>query len=109
MKLVKCIVRAEKIDDLVKAVQGLVAGMTVSEVRGHGRQKGYVLVYRGVMSEVSLLPRLMLETVIDDNKVEDLVRLVAQSARTGAIGDGRIYVQAVEDAFHIRTGFMDLD
>ena len=61
------------------------------------------------MSEVSLLPRLMLETVIDDNKVEDLVRLVAQSARTGAIGDGRIYVQAVEDAFHIRTGFMDLD
>jgi len=108
MKLVKCIIRTEKIDELLKAIQRLVSGMTISEVRGHGRQKGYMVVYRNSEYEVALLPKVMFEIVIDDNKVEDVVGLVTQSTRTGAIGDGRIYIHEVEAALHIRTGFMDL-
>jgi nitrogen regulatory protein PII len=109
MKLLKCIVRPEKLDDLLTALQGVVAGMTVSEVRGHGRQKGHVVAYRGVEYAVTLLPKVMVEIVVEDNRVEDVVGAITKIARTGVIGDGRIYIQTVEEAYHIRTGFMNTD
>jgi nitrogen regulatory protein P-II 1 len=109
MKLVKCIVRAEKLADVVQKLADYVPGMTVFEVRGYGRQKGHSAVYRGMEYQVTLLPKTMIEIVIDDTRVDDVIKLVAETARTGNIGDGRIFVVPVEQSFHVRTGFMDLD
>jgi len=108
MKLVKCIIRQEKLPDVIEKLSQIVPGLTVSEVRGHGRQKGHSAVYRGVEYVVTLRTKLMLETVVDDNKVEDVVRIVGEIARTGEIGDGRIFVIPIEASYHVRTGFMDL-
>ncbi len=83
--------------------------MTVSEVRGHGRQKGHSVVFRGVEYDVALLPKAMIEIIADDNKVDDVINAVVQTATTGSIGDGRVFVQPVEETYHVRTGFMDLD
>ena len=107
MKLIKCIIRQEKLPVVIDRLSNTVPGMTVSEVRGHGRQRGHSAVYRGVEYAVDLLPKTMIEIVIDDNKVDDVVRLVAEAAQTGQIGDGRIFIENVEEAYHIRTGFMD--
>jgi nitrogen regulatory protein P-II 1 len=109
MKSIQCIIRPEKFDDVIRALQNIVSGMTVSEVRGHGRQGGHSLIYRGLEYDVMLLPKVMIEIVTDDNKVDDIVRMVIETARTGNIGDGRIYIHTVEEAYHVRTGFMDLD
>ncbi|MBI2148998.1 MAG: P-II family nitrogen regulator [Acidobacteria bacterium] len=109
MKLVKCIVRPEKLDDTVEALQSVASGMTVSEVRGHGHQRGQSVVYRGIEYKVALLPKFMIEIVTEDNKVDDIVRVVSKAARTGNIGDGRIFVVPVEAAYNVRTRFMDLD
>jgi nitrogen regulatory protein PII len=108
MKLIKCIIRQEKLAEVVEQLSAVVPGLTVSEVRGHGRQRGHHTFYRGVEYEVALLPKVVIEIIIDDNKVDDIVRVVAQTARTGEIGDGRIFVTPVEEAYHIRTGFMDI-
>ena len=107
MKLIKCIIRQEKLSVVIESLSRTVPGMTVSEVRGHGRQRGHSAVYRGVEYSVDLLPKLMIEIVIDDNKVDDVVKLVTEAAQTGQIGDGRIFVSEVDEAYHIRTGFMD--
>ncbi len=109
MKLVKCIVRAEKLAQVVGKLSGFVPGMTVSEVRGYGHQKGHSTVYRGVEYEVMLLPKLMIEMVIDETNVDDVIKLVVETAQTGNIGDGRIFVLPVLEAYHVRTGFMDRD
>lgn len=109
MKLVKCIVRPEKVEEVVNKLSSFIPGMSVSEVRGHGRQKGHSLVYRGVEYEVSLLPKIMIEIVIEDNRVDDVVRLVIETAQSGNIGDGRIFVLPLEETYHVRTGFMDRD
>jgi len=82
-------------------------GMTVSEVRGRGRQKGHPAVYRGVEYQMTLLPKVKIEILTDDNKVDDLIRILYETARTGEIGDGRIFVLPVEQTYHVRTGFMD--
>src|SRR5262245_23120362 len=107
MKLLKCIIRHEKLSDVVEKLSAIVPGMTVFEVRGHGRQSGHSAVYRGVEYVVDLLPKIMIEIVIDDNKVDDVVKVVHAVASTGRIGDGRIFVLPVDAAYHIRTGFMD--
>jgi len=107
MKLIKCIIRQEKLSDVVTALASIVPGMTVSDVRGHGRQRGHKAVYRGVEYNLTLLPKVMVEIVIDDNKVDDVVTVLATTARTGEIGDGRIFITAVEESYHVRTGFMD--
>src|SRR5882672_6909873 len=91
MKLIKCIIQPHKIDEVLQGLQNIVTGMTVSEVRGFGHQKGQLLLYRGREYDVSLLPKAMIEIVTDDNKVDDVVRLVIEKARTGQIGDGRIF------------------
>src|SRR2546426_386073 len=107
MKLIKCVIRPEKLTEVVEKLAEVVAGLTVSEVRGHGRQLGHSAVYRGVEYFVNLLPKVMVEIVTDDNKVDDVIRVIDATAKTGEIGDGRIFVLPVDEAYHVRTGFMD--
>jgi nitrogen regulatory protein PII len=107
MKLLKCIIRPEKLNDVVGALASIVPGMTVSDVRGHGRQRGHKSVYRGIEYNITLLPKVMIEIVIEDNKVDDVLNVLTKHARTGEIGDGRIFISPVEESYHIRTGFMD--
>jgi nitrogen regulatory protein P-II 1 len=108
MKLIECIIRQEKLAETIDKLSPIVTGLTVSEVKGHGRQKGHTAVYRGVEYNLSLLPKVKIEIVIDDNKVNDVVFVLNQTARTGEIGDGRIFIQPVEASYHVRTGFMDV-
>ena len=108
MKLIKCIIQPYKLSDVVTALQNVVAGMTISEVRGFGQQKGQPLSYRGVEYDVALLPKVMIDIVTEDNRVDDVVQLVIKTARTGRIGDGRIFVLPLEENYHVRTGFMDV-
>ena len=107
MKLIQAIIRQDKLKDVVDKLMTVVVGMTVSEVRGHGRQSGHSTVYRGVEYHFTLLPKVMIEIVIDDNKVDDVLKVLIETAQTGEIGDGRIFILPVEETYHIRTGFMD--
>jgi nitrogen regulatory protein PII len=107
MKLIQCIIRPEKLNDLVERLEGFASGLTVSDVRGHGHQKGQSVVYRGLEYQVSLLPKAMVEVVADESRVDDIVQIVTETARTGQIGDGRIFVIDVDEVYHIRTGAMD--
>jgi nitrogen regulatory protein PII len=105
MKLIKAIVRPNKVDEVKDALGRLnISGMTVSEVRGHGKQKGHTAVYRGKEYNVSLLPKMQIETVVADEVVEDVVKGIIQAARTGEIGDGRVFVLPVSSSYKIRTG-----
>lgn len=81
-----------------------ISGMTVSEVRGHGKQKGHTAVYRGQEYSVSLLPKMEIEVVVPDQIVEETVRTIIEAARTGEIGDGRVFVVPVIRSYRIRTG-----
>jgi|SRR5947207_11872892 len=107
MKLIQCIIRPEKLNDVVAKLVTIISGMTVSEVRGHGRQRGHSTAYRGTEYHLTLLPKVMIEIVTDDNKVDDFVKVLTEIAQTGEIGDGRIFILEVEEAYHVRTGFMD--
>jgi nitrogen regulatory protein PII len=108
MKLIKCIIRPNKLEDVRQALDNAsVSGMTVTEVRGHGRQKGHKTVYRGREYEVTLLPKTMIELAVADDRVDDVVRIVMASARTGDVGDGRIFVMPIEDGHNVRTGEPD--
>jgi nitrogen regulatory protein PII len=109
VKLIQCIIQPYKLDEVVEALQNVTPGMTVSLAKGHGHQKGHSAIYRGIEYEVSLLPKMMIEIVADDNRVDDIVRVVIATARTGEIGDGRIFITPVMENYHIRTGFMELD
>jgi nitrogen regulatory protein P-II 2 len=105
MKLIKSIVRPNKVDEVRDALEKLnLAGMTVTDVRGHGRQKGHTAVYRGKEYSVSLLPKVEIEVVVPDNVVEDVIKAIISAARTGEIGDGRVFVLPVEHSYNIRTG-----
>lgn len=109
MKLLKAIIRPNKIDDVKDALAKLnISGMTVTEVRGHGKQKGHTAVYRGKEYNVSLLPKMQVEVVVTDTIADDAIRAIAEAARTGEIGDGRVFVLPVERAYRIRTGEQDL-
>jgi nitrogen regulatory protein PII len=109
MKLVKAIIRPNKVDDVKDALDKLhVSGMTVSEVRGHGRQKGHTAVYRGKEYNVSLLPKMEVEVVVPDDILDSTIQAIIGAARTGEIGDGRVFVTPVEHAYHIRTGERDV-
>jgi len=108
MKLIKCVVRPNKVDDVREALEKMnVPGMTVTEVRGHGRQKGHTAIYRGKEYHVTLLPKVEVEVVVQDNLVEDVIAAVMSAARTGEIGDGRVFVLPVERTYNIRTGELD--
>jgi len=105
MKLIKTIVRPNKVDEVKDALGKLnVAGMTVTEVRGHGKQKGHTAIYRGKEYNVSLLPKMEVEVVVPDDLVDDAVSVIMQAARTGEIGDGRVFVLPVAESYRIRTG-----
>ena len=110
MKLLKSIVRPNKVDEVKDALAKLnIAGMTVTEVRGHGKQKGHTAIYRGQEYNVSLLPKMEIEVVVPDRMVADCIKAVIEAARTGEIGDGRVFVMPVEQSYKIRTGERDID
>lgn len=109
MKIIVAIVRPSKVEEIKDALSGLrVSGMTISEVRGHGRQKGHTAIYRGKEYSVSLLPKMKVEIVLPDELVEETIETIIQTARTGEIGDGRVFVLPVEQAYNIRTGERDV-
>ena len=109
MKLIKSIVRPNKVDDVKDALARMnVSGMTVTEVRGHGRQKGHTAVYRGKEYNVSLLPKMQVEVVVADELLDSAVQAIIGAARTGEIGDGRVFVIPVDHGYHIRTGERDV-
>ena len=108
MKLIKAIVRPNKVDEVKDALTRLgISGMTVTEVRGHGKQKGHTAIYRGKEYNVSLLPKMQVEVVLADSAVDEAIKAVVESARTGEIGDGRVFVLPVEQTYKIRTGEKD--
>jgi nitrogen regulatory protein PII len=110
MKLIKAIVRPNKVDEVKDALVKLnVSGITVTEVRGHGKQKGHTAIYRGQEYNVSLLPKMEIEVVVPDHLADEAVKAVIQAARTGEIGDGRVFVFPVSQSFRIRTGELDSD
>jgi len=105
MKLIKAIIRPNKVDDVKDALEKLqISGMTVTEVRGHGKQKGHTAIYRGKEYNVSLLPKMEVEVVVADEVVDAAVKAIIQAARTGEIGDGRVFVLPVGESYRIRTG-----
>jgi nitrogen regulatory protein PII len=109
MKLIKSIVRPNKVDDVRDALEKMsVPGMTVTEVRGHGRQKGHTAIYRGKEYNVTLLPKVEIEVVVPDNVAEGVIAAIIKAARTGEIGDGRVFVQSVDHSYNIRTGEKDV-
>ena len=109
MKLVKAIVRPDKVEEVRDALEKIkVSGMTVTDVRGHGRQKGHTAVYRGKEYSVTLLPKVEIEVVVPDEIVDELIQTIIAAARTGEIGDGRVFVLPVESAYRIRTGEQDI-
>ena len=108
MKLIKSIIRPNKVDDVKEALQKLgISGLTVTEVRGHGKQKGHTAIYRGKEYNVSLLPKMQIEVVVSDAIADDVVKTVVQSARTGEIGDRRVFVVPIDATYRIRTGEKD--
>lgn len=108
MKLVTAIIKPFKLEDVREALmQCGVQGMTVSEVRGFGRQKGHTEIYRGAEYNVNLVPKLRIEVVAEDDVAGRVVEAITQAAHTGSIGDGKIFVTAVETAVRIRTGELD--
>ena len=109
MKLIKAIVRPNKVDDIKDALaKNSISGITVSEVRGHGRQRGHSMVYRGSEYEISLLPKMEVEIVVADEAVDVAIDTIMEAARTGEIGDGRVFVLPVEQSRIIRTGEKDV-
>jgi len=109
MKLLKAIIRPSKVDDVKDALAKLnISGMTVTEVRGHGKQKGHTAIYRGKEYNVSLLPKIQIEVVVTNNAADEAIRAIIEAARTGEIGDGRVFVLPVERAYRIRTGEEDV-
>jgi nitrogen regulatory protein PII len=108
MKKIEAIIRPFKLEDVkVALVNAGIVGMTVSEVRGFGRQKGQVERYRGSEFTVEFLQKLKLEIVVDDDKVDTVVSAVQDAARTGEIGDGKIFVSTIDSVIRIRTGDRD--
>ena len=109
MKLIKSVVRPNKVDEVREALEAIgVPGMTVTEVRGHGRQKGHTAIYRGKEYNVSLLPKVEVEVVVPDEAADRVIEALAQAARTGEIGDGRVFVLPAEQSYNIRTGEKDI-
>jgi nitrogen regulatory protein P-II 1 len=108
MKKIEAIIKPFKLDDVKEALTSIgVVGMTVSEVRGFGRQKGHTELYRGGEYTVDFLPKIKVEVVVPDHLLDKVAEVMAQAAKTGNIGDGKIFVQPVDTAIRIRTGERD--
>ena len=110
MKLVTAFVKPHKLDEVKDALQGLgVQGLTVSEVKGYGRQRGHTEVYRGAEYTVEFVPKVQLDVLVADGQVDDVIDAIVQHARTGQVGDGKVYVTGVDRIVRIRTGEEDAD
>ncbi|MCA1832421.1 MAG: P-II family nitrogen regulator [Actinomycetota bacterium] len=110
MKMVTAIVKPFKLEDAKEALRGAgIQGMTVTETRGFGRQRGHTEVYRGAEYQVDFVPKVRIDVLCDDGQVEQVVETVMKAARTGKIGDGKIFVTSVDQVYRIRTGEMGQD
>jgi nitrogen regulatory protein P-II 2 len=110
MKIVMAIIKPFKLDEVRDALTGVgVHGLTVTEVKGYGRQKGHTEIYRGAEYAVSFLPKLKIEVAIGSELVDRTIEAISAAARTGQIGDGKIFVSSLEQAVRIRTGERDVD
>jgi nitrogen regulatory protein P-II 1 len=104
MKKIEGIIQPHKIEDVKEALKAIgIDGMTILEVRGHGRQKGHKEVYRGMEYQVDLLPKIKIEMVVPDERAEEVVRTLVTAARTGKIGDGKVFLYDVAEAIRIRN------
>ena len=105
MKLIIAIIQPHRLDAVRERLTGIdIAGLTVSEVRGYGRQKGHTEIYRGAEYQIAFLPKLKLEIAVPDGRAEDVVQAITAGSRTGKIGDGKIFVLDLEQAIRVRTG-----
>ena len=105
MKMIMAVIKPFKLDDVREALTEIgIEGLTVTEVRGFGRQKGQTEIYRGAEYTVSFLPKLKMEVVVADKKVDEAIAVIQDAANTGRIGDGKIFVYDIEKAIRIRTG-----
>jgi nitrogen regulatory protein P-II 1 len=110
MKLVTAVIKPHQLDAVKEALHAMgVSGMTVSEVQGYGRQKGHTEVYRGAEYTVEFLPKYRIDVLIDDIDVDKVVEAVVNAARTGKIGDGKVWVTSVDEVVRVRTGERGLD
>ncbi len=110
MKIVMAIIKPFKLDEVREALTGIgIQGLTVTEVKGYGRQKGHTEVYRGTEYAVSFLPKLKIEVAVAADAVDKTVQTIAEAARTGQIGDGKIFVYGIDQAVRIRTGEADAE
>jgi nitrogen regulatory protein P-II 1 len=105
MKKIEAIIKPFKLDDVKDALHDVgVSGITVTEVKGFGRQKGHTELYRGAEYVIDFLPKVKIEVVVEDGQTDNVVEAIANAARTGRLGDGKIFVSAIEQAIRIRTG-----
>ena len=105
MKMIQAVIKPFKLDDVKEALKAAgVTGMTVSEVKGFGRQKGHTEVYRGAEYEIEFIPKVQIEIAVPDDKVDSVITAIKTSANTDKIGDGKIFVLPIEQAIRIRTG-----
>ncbi|MEO5574221.1 MAG: P-II family nitrogen regulator [Gammaproteobacteria bacterium] len=110
MKKLEAVIKPFKLDDVREALSEIgITGMTVTEVKGFGRQKGHTELYRGAEYVVDFLPKVKLEVVLNDEQVERAIEAITEAARTGKIGDGKIFITTVEHVVRIRTGEVDQD
>jgi len=110
MKMVMAIIKPFKLEEVRQALDGLgIEGLTVTEVKGYGRQKGHTEIYRGAEYEVSFIPKVKIEIVVTTEMAEKVVEAISNSAKTGQIGDGKIFVSPIEQTVRIRTGETDAD
>ena len=104
MKKIEAIIRPFKLEEVKEAlVEAGIRGLTISEVRGYGRQKGHTETYRGSEYRIEFVPKIKIEVVVEDSKVEKIIDAITKSAKTGQVGDGKIFIYNVEDAVRIRT------
>jgi nitrogen regulatory protein P-II 2 len=110
MKLVTAIIKPFKLDDVRDALVAIgIQGMTVTEVKGYGRQKGHAEIYRGAEYAVNFLPKIRVEIAVPEDQADKVVQAISMAAKTGSIGDGKIFVAPIDQAFRIRTGETDVD
>ena len=110
MKKIEAIIKPFKLDEVKDALQEIdVQGITVSEVKGYGRQKGHTELYRGAEYIVDFVPKIKLETVVEDERVEQVIEAIVQTAHTGKIGDGKIFIYDVQNVIKVRTGAVGYD
>ena len=105
MKKIEAIIKPEKLGDVKEGLQGIgINGITLSEVRGFGKQKGQVEIFRGAEYKIDFLPKIKLEIVANDSKVDQIVSVIVENSKTGEIGDGNIFIYDIENVIRIRTG-----